>query len=198
VETLTLRKSAIQILAAAVVLIIARLAFDFTSAAAYVYPELDFGQNGIAFAIFIAALLCALIFALVRFLRKRFIEGIALLIICYAPFSFDDTTSRQFWKFRIHRSEYQSVIETDPGPSPKFRVFNWGNRNTQLMGGGVLIEGIVYDESDDFARWSPEWIERRPNLSLDDRWIAAPSKYPSCKMRIEPFGDHYYYVAEEC
>jgi hypothetical protein len=66
------------------------------------------------------------------------------------------------------------------------------------MGGGVLIEGIVYDESDDFARWSPEWTEHRANLSLDDRWIAAPSKYPSRKMRIEPFGGHYYYVAEEC
>lgn len=193
-----MRKLAIRISAIAAILISARLAFDFTSAAAYVYPDFDLGQNGIAFAVFIIALLCVLIFALVRIFRKRFIEGIALLIVCYAPFSFNDTTSRQSWKFRTHRSEYQSVIEIDPGPSPKFRVFNWGNRNTQLMGGGVLIEGIVYDESDDFARWSPEWIERRPNLSPEDRWIAAPSRYPSCKMRIEPFGDHYYYVAEEC
>jgi hypothetical protein len=193
-----LRKLAIQTLAAAAVLIVARLAFDFSSAAAYVYPDFDFGQNGIAFAIFIAAFLCVLIFALVRIFRKRFIEGIALLIICFAPFSFNDTTSRQSWKFRIHRAEYQSVIQTDPGPSPKFRVFNWGNRNTQLMGGGVLIEGIVYDESDDFARWSPEWIERWPNLPPEDRWITEPSRYSSCKMRIEPFGDHYYYVAEEC
>jgi hypothetical protein len=69
---------------------------------------------------------------------------------------------------------------------------------SNAFGRGVLIEGIVYDESEDFARWSPEWIERRPNLSPEDRWIAAPSRYPSCKTRIEPFGDHYYYVAEEC
>jgi hypothetical protein len=69
---------------------------------------------------------------------------------------------------------------------------------SNAVGRGVLIEGIVYDESEDFARWSPEWIERRPNLSPEDRWIAAPSRYPSCKTRIEPFGDHYYYVAEEC
>jgi len=197
-ETLILGKLAIQIFAAVAVLILARLAFDVTSAAAYVYPDFDFGQNVVAFAVFIVALLCVLIFALVRIFRKRFIEGIALLIVCYAPFSFNDTTNRQFWKFRIHRSEYQSIVQTDPGPPSKFRVFNWGNRNTQLFGGGVLIEGIVYDESDDFARWSPEWIERRPNLSPEDRWIAEPSRYPSCKMRIEPFGDHYYYVAEEC
>ena len=193
-----MRKSAFRISAIAAILIGARLAFDFTSAAAYVYPDFDFGQSGIVFAVFIVALLCVLIFALVRILRKRFIEGIALLIVCYAPFSFNDTTNRQSWKFRTHRSEYQSVIEIGPGPSPKFRVFNWGNRNTQLMGGGALIEGIVYDESDDFARWSPEWIEPRPNPSPEDRWIAAPSRHPSCKMRIEPFGDHYYYVAEEC
>jgi hypothetical protein len=115
-----------RISAVAALLISARLAFDFTSAAAYVYPDLDFGQNGIAFAVFIVALLCVLIFALVRIFRKRFIEGIVLLIICYAPFSFNDTMSRQSWKFRIHKSEYQSVIEIDPAPSSKFRVFSLG------------------------------------------------------------------------
>jgi hypothetical protein len=154
------RKSVIEIFVAASILIIARLVFDLASAAAYVYPELDFGQNGVAFFIFIVTVPCVLIFGLVRLFQRRILEGVALLIICYVPFSFNDAINRHFWKFQIHKSEYRSILLTDPGPLPKYRVFNWGNRNTQLMGGGVLIEGIVYDESDEIAQWSPEWIER--------------------------------------
>ena len=120
------------------------------------------------------------------------------MIICYIPFSFDDTINRQFWKFRIHRSEYQAIVQTDPSSPPKFRVFNWGNRNTLLMGGGVISEAIVYDESGDIARWSPEWIEQRSNPLPEDRWVTQPSEYPSCKRRTEPFGGHFYYVSEEC
>jgi hypothetical protein len=136
-------------------------------------------------------------FALVRLFQRRLLEGVVLLIICCIPFSFNDVVNRHLWKFRIHKSEYQSVMKTDAGPSPKYRVFNWGNRNTSL-GGGVLTEGIVYDESDDFARWSPEWIERRSNPLPEDRWVTTPSTYPSCKWRTESFGSHFYYVSEEC
>jgi hypothetical protein len=160
-----LRKSVIEILVVASILIIARLAFDFTSAAAYVYPEFDFGQSRIAFVIFVVAVPCALIFASVRLFQKDVVESVALLIVCYVPFSFNDVINGHFWKFQIHKSEYQSIVQTDPGPPPKYRVFNWGNRNTQLVGGGVIIEGIVYDESDEIARWSPEWIERRSDPS---------------------------------
>jgi len=60
------RKSVIEILVVASILIIARLAFDFTPAAAYVYPEFDFGQSRIAFVIFVVAVPCVLIFASVR------------------------------------------------------------------------------------------------------------------------------------
>jgi len=60
------RKSVIEILVVASILITARLAFDFTSAAAYVYPEFDFGQSRIAFVIFVVAMPCVLIFASVR------------------------------------------------------------------------------------------------------------------------------------
>jgi len=192
------RKSTIRLLAVAALLTIARLVFDLTSAAAYVYPEFDFGQNGIAFVILILAVPSVLVLALVRLFQKRFVEAGGLVIICYFPFSFDEAVDRHFWKFGIHKSEYQSIMQADPALPPKYSVFNWGNRNTQLMGGGVIVEAIVYDESDEIGRWSPEWIEPRPNPSPEDQWIAAPSAYPSCKRRTKPLGDHFYYVAEEC
>jgi hypothetical protein len=185
--TLISRKPAFHVFAAAAILIVARLAFDLASAAAYVYPEFNFGQNGLAFVIFIVAELCALIFAVVRLFQRRLVEGVALLMICYIPFSFDDTINREFWKFRIHKSEYQAIVQTDPSPPPKFRVFDWGNRNTSL-GGGVVSEAIVYDESGDIARGSPEWIGQRSNPSPEDRWVTQPSEYPSCKRRTESFG----------
>jgi hypothetical protein len=197
-SSLISRKLAIRILAVAATIIIARLAFDLTSAAAYVYPELDFGPNSMVFVIFVVAVSYVLIIALVRLFQGRLLEGVALLIICYVPLSFNDAVDRHFWKFRIHKAEYQSIIQADPGSAPKYRVFNWGNRNTQLMGGGIIIEGIVYDESDDIARWSPEWIERRSDPPPEDRWVAERSTHPSCKRRTEPFGNHFYYVSEEC
>jgi hypothetical protein len=200
-SSVTLRKSLVEIIVAASILIFARLAFDFTSAAAYVYPEFDFGQSGIAFVIFLVAVPRVLIFALVRLFQKHFVEAVALLIVCCIPFSFNDIIKRHFWKFRIHKPEYQSILHDDPAPSPKYRVFNWGNRNTQLMGGGFIIEGIVYDETDEtdeIARWSPEWIERRSDPSPEDRWVTERSTYPSCKRRADSFGEHFYYVSEEC
>ena len=66
------RKSTIRLLAAAAFLIIARLVFDLTSATAYAYPEFDFGQNGIAFVVFILAVPAVLVLALVRLFQRRF------------------------------------------------------------------------------------------------------------------------------
>jgi hypothetical protein len=197
-SSLISRKLTIQILAVAAAIIVARLAFDLASAAAYVYPEFDFGQSGAAFVTLFVGVSWVLILALIRLCQRRLVEGAVLLIVCYIPFSLNDAVDRHFWKFRIHRAEYRSVMQVDPGSSPKYRVFNWGNRNTQLMGGGIIIEGIVYDESDDIARWSPEWIERRSDSPPEDRWVTERSTYPSCKRRTEPFGDHFYYVSEEC
>jgi hypothetical protein len=196
-SSLISRKLTTQLFVVAATIMIARLAFDLASAAAYVYPEFDFGQRGVAFVTFFVAVSCALILALVRVFQRRLVEGAALLIICYIPFSFNDTINRELWKFRIHKSEYQAIVQADPSPPPKFRVFDWGNRNTSL-GGGVISEAIVYDESGDMARWSPEWIEPRSNPSPEDRWVTQPSEYPSCKRRTESFGGHFYYVSEEC
>jgi hypothetical protein len=46
--------------------------FDLTSATAYAYPEFDFGQNGIAFVVFILAVPAVLVLALVRLFQRRF------------------------------------------------------------------------------------------------------------------------------
>lgn len=191
------RKSVIQIFAVAALLICGRLVVDLTSAATYVYPEYDFGQFWLAFVIFLISLLFAAVLAAVRVFQKRFIEGLALFVILCAPFSFKDAVDRYYWKFRIHKAEYQSAIQGDPSPPPKYRVFNWGNRNSHLMGGGVIFEAIVYDETDEIGRWSPEWLEHRSSQSPEDRWITTlPS--PSCNRRTESLGRHFYYVSAEC
>lgn len=202
-NSLILRRSAIQILALGALLIGARLAVDFTSAAAYVYPDFDFGQFWFAFLLFLVSLLFVAILAIVRLFQRRFIDGLVLIAVLCVPFSFKDAVDRHYWKFRIHKSEYQSAIQADPGPSPKYRVFNWGNRNTHLMGGGYIIEGVIYDESDEIARSSearsPEWIERRANPSRADYWVTVlPTPYPSCKRLTKPLGGHFYYLSEEC
>jgi uncharacterized membrane protein len=190
------RRPIIQILALGALFVGARLAVDLTSAAAYVYPEYDFGQFWFAFLLFLVSLVFIATLAIVRLFRRRFLEGLALIAVLCVPFLFKDAIDRHYWKFRIHKSEYQSAIQADPNPPLKYRVFNWGNQNTHLMGGGFIIEGIVYDESDDIGRWSPEWIVRQSNSSPEDRWVTAPS--PSCKRRTVPLGDHFYYVSEEC
>ncbi|WP_375415512.1 hypothetical protein [uncultured Bradyrhizobium sp.] len=197
------RRSAIRILGLGALLVGARLAVDFTSAAAYVYPEYDFGQFWLAFLLFIGSLLVVVILAFVRFFQRRFIESLIVLALLCMPFSFREVVDRHYWKFRIHKSDYQSAVQNETGPSPKYRVFNWGNRNTHLWGGGYIIEGIVYDESDEVAlpleRRSFQWINRRAHPSSSDRWVTTlPERYPACKRIIKPLGEHFYYLSEEC
>lgn len=197
------RKSVIQIFALAALLICARLAVDLTSAAAYVYPDFDFGQFWLALLFFLATLLFVAILAVVRLFQRRFIDGLVLFAFLCVPFSFKDAFDRHHWKFQIHKSEYQSAIQNDPGPPPKYRVFNWGNRNTHSIGGGVILEAIVYDETDEIAHApdarSPDWIKRRANAPPVDYWITTrPASYPACKRLTKSFGGHFYYFSEEC
>jgi hypothetical protein len=196
------RRSAIQIFAVAALLIGARLATDLTSAAAYVYPDFDFGQFWVALLLFLVTLLVAVILAVVRLFQRRFIEAMVLFVVFCIPFIFKDAFDRHHWKFQIYKSEYQSAIKADAQPPPKYRVFDWGNQNTGL-GGGVVFEAIVYDESDEIARpadaRSPEWIKRRANSPPADFWVTMrPASYPACKRLTKSFGDHFYYLSEEC
>src|SRR5947209_16496517 len=107
-------------------------------------------------------LIIVAVLAVFRLFQRRFIEGLALFAFLCVPFLFKDAFDRHDWKFQLHKSEYQSVVQNDSSPPPKYHVFNWGNRNTQLMGGGVIFEAVVYDESDEIARApdarSSEWV----------------------------------------
>ena len=191
------RRTIVQILALGALLLGVRLAVDLTSGAAYVYPEYDFGQFWVASLLFLASLLFVAVLCIVRLFRKRFIEALALLAVLCAPLLFKDSVDKHRWKFRIHKSEYQSAIQADLNPPPKYRVFNWGNRNTHLIGGGVIFEAIVYDETDEIGRWSPEWLERRSSQSPEDQWITALAS-PACNRRTESLGQHFYYVSAQC
>jgi hypothetical protein len=189
----------LQIFLTAGLLIAARLAFDIASAAAYAHPESDFGQSIVALIFFGLSLLFAFFLAIVRFLQRRLFEGAALMVVLCAPFSFPDFIDRHYWKFQIHKPEYELIIQSDPSPTPKYQVFSWGNRNISL-GAGVVFEAIVYDESDDIARnpgsRSPEWRGNTARALPQDNWITAKS--PDCRGRIKSLGDHFYYVSQEC
>lgn len=192
----------IQVLIVAALLGVARLSFDFTSAAVYVYPKLEFGQSVFSFIFFGLSLLFVVILAVVRLVRRRVIEAVLLLLLCCISLMIPDLVDRRLWRFRTHLPSYTSAITNDPSPGPKYQVFNWGNRNTSV-GGGFILEAVVYDESDEIGRdpksRSREWLERRANPSPDDRWITElRSTYPTCRRETKPLGDHFYYVAEEC
>ena len=196
------RRSIIQLFAVAALLIGARLAIDFSSAAGYVYPDFDFGQFWIALLLFLLLLLFAASLAIVRVFQKRFIEALLLFVVLCVPFSFKDFFDKHYWKFQIHKSEYQTAIKADAQSMPKYRVFDWGNRNTGL-GGGIIFEAIVYDESDETARppeaRSLDWINRQAKSPSAGNWITTrPTSYPVCKRLTKSFGDHFYYLSEEC
>jgi hypothetical protein len=95
-NSLILRGSAIQILALGALLVGIRLAVDLTSAAAHVYPDLDFGQFWLAFLLFLASLVFVAVLAIVGLFRKRFGEGLALLAAFCAPFLFKDVVDRHY------------------------------------------------------------------------------------------------------
>lgn len=195
------RKSIIQIVGVAALLVGARVAHDLAVATAFAYPEYDFGQRGFAFLAVLAALAFTFVLAGVRAFQLRPIETLALLALLFLPFSFNETFDKDYWRFSVHKPEYQSIVQTDPSPSPKYRVFDWGNRSPPF-GAGVTLEAIVFDESDEISRTpeyrSAEWLKREPSPPLGIRWITAPDAYPMCKRQTKPFGEHFYYVSQVC
>ncbi len=197
------RKSIVQLFSVAAILIAVRLLIDLAGAAAYVFPEYDFGQFWLALLIFVASLSFAVVVAIRRLLQKRVLEGLTFFAILIVPFLFSKLIDGHNWKFRLHKLEYQATINSNPSPAPRFHVFNWGNRNTHLMGGGFVVEAIIYDESDEISRppntWSAEWLERRSNSSKDDLWITQiPKSNHPCKRTTKAIDTHFYFVSEDC
>jgi hypothetical protein len=195
------RNAVVQVAGVAALLAGARVAHDLAVATAFAYPEYDFGQRGIAFCAVLATLIFTFVLAGVRAFQLRLIEMVALLALLLLPFSFNETIDKDYWRFRIRKPEYQSIIQTDVTPSPKYRVFDWGNRSPPF-GAGVTFEAIVFDESDEISRTpeyrSAEWLKGEPSPPWGIRWITAPDAYPGCKRQTKLFGEHFYYVSQEC
>ena len=43
-----------------------------------------------------------------------------------------------------------------------------------------------------------EWLKRELNAPPEIRWITALDAYPRCERRTKSFGEHFYYVSQEC
>jgi hypothetical protein len=188
---------------AAFLLISIRVAFDFASASAFVYPNHDYGQPDIALAMLLLALLAVAVFALIRLLQRRWIASGLLIAVLLIPFSFHDVVDRVGWRFHANEQSYRSRVLADASQTPKFIVFPWENRGAPLTGGGLLVSAVVYDESDeiakDWAQRTPSWNTLRDSAPSDETWLVHPlSGAPSCHRTMRSLGEHFYYVADEC
>jgi hypothetical protein len=193
-------KTIIQVGVLTLLLIAARLLVDVAQSVAFVYPEYDFGQVVLAFIFLIATLLFVFFVAIQQLVRKNVISGLIILSICCIPFIVPFIIDARYWKFLAYKKTYQDALQSGASPI-HYRVFNWGNRNLTL-GGGFIVEAIVYDESDEIAR-PPEarssgWAGRHSLLVPDERWIIDTPTYQGCKKDAQNFGSHFYYVSEIC
>jgi len=203
VNDVAARKLIIQLLVIAGLMVAARLAFEFLLTLGFVYRDSILDQAVLAFSILLMSMLFVVIFAVVRLAQKKFVLGFLSLVMVCIPFVIPPVLDPPYWKFRANRSTYLVAVEADPSPPPKYVVFNWGNFNTTL-GGGVMFQAIVYDESHEISlapdARSAGWIARRSNWPPEDRWIyVLPDKYSyTCKRRTVPFSGHFFYVEEQC
>jgi hypothetical protein len=124
-----------------------RLTWDAGRTVTYVFPQYDFSHWLIfllLFALLLVALpLCGLVLAVRRLFQRRLPESLGVLAAVAFLVWPADLIDGPTCKFLLHRSEYRSAISADRTPSPRYHVFGWGNRNTQLWGGGVIFEAIV-------------------------------------------------------
>jgi hypothetical protein len=189
--TITKRGIAEVILAVSL-LWVSLVIFELASAAAYVYPNYDYGQAGWALVFLCVVAISLFILSVVRLIQLRIlmvvlIAGTFWLIVLYPP-----TPDRIRWKFNTYKAAYVEAINGGPATQPKFKIFDWGNRNTGLVG-SVEFEAIVYDERDSII----EWKDRPDAATPENRWITADEKYP-CKKSTKSLGEHFYYVSEFC
>jgi len=194
------RKSIIQILALAALLITARLSFDLLSLIGFIYRDSSSGLLLIAIGIVGASLLFVIILAIVRLIQKRFVLGLVLLGLCCIPFLIPDFfNDGPDWKFRINKSAYLASIQSDLSAFPKYKVFEWQNEN--IPGGGIILAAIVYDETDEISQKpenrSAEWLEKRRLALPEERWITNDQQ-PRCRRYTRPFGEHFYYMSLVC
>jgi hypothetical protein len=181
-------------------LCLARILFDVDSAFSFAYPEYDYGQDWHLFFAFLGFLLTTAIIGLVRLVQRRFVQAATLLTVCVAAFALPAFVHGTRLKFARNKPTYLLAVKADAASSPKFMVFDWGNRNITL-GGGVIFEAIVYDELGLTPRLgiapSSEEADIVARLRPGEQWIAEAST-PRCVRRTDRLEDHFYYVVSVC
>jgi hypothetical protein len=193
------KQSSIEVLLAAFGLVVSRLLFDFASASAFVYPNYNHGQGPFGFMLFVVTVLAVLVLVLIRLVQMQLLKGLLLLAAVCLVFLIPETPNRYRWKLNVHKAGYMEAIRSDPSPYPKFKIFDWGNRNISF-GGGVIFEVVVYDELDNINQaanlGSKDW-RGGPGLAMPvDRWITAD--LPDCPRKVQSLGDHFYFVSMQC
>jgi hypothetical protein len=199
---LRLKIALFEILVVCVALVAGKFAFELVGTIGYVYPDSMLGLALVAFGLVGASLVFSLIFAASRLYERRFAQAAILLCLCSIPFLLPRVLYPPYWKFKLNKNVYSSIIDSEPSIEPKYHVFDWGNENTSL-GGGYIAEALVYDASDEIARppamRSQVWIENRSREPRRDSWVSRPPlAYPPCKRVVEPIEAHFYYVEEIC
>jgi hypothetical protein len=192
-------KSAIQIFAAALLLAAATFAVEWATVAGTLYPQQVEGNFGTFVLPWVFMILCVLsisVLAFIRFLQTKFVLGIALRATFSIPFAMPRTTDFARMRFEVNRRTYLQAVERDQSPSPKYLVFDWGNRNTGF-GGGAIVEALVYDESGEVARAagsrSPAW--RGHSMGPEHRWIV---EHRGCRTYTDRLAAHFYHVIQVC
>jgi hypothetical protein len=140
------------------------------------------------------------IFALVRLIQCRFSAAGLLLVALFVPWEFPDLSDRVAWRFRVNENSYQSQVHG--AEMPRFVVFPWDNVNTSLAGGGFRLSAVVFDRDDQiikpWAQRTPSWNDLADQLTAGASWLAHPASGPTCRRTTRSFGEHFYYVADEC
>jgi hypothetical protein len=187
-------------IAFAVLLVLVWILFDVASAVSFAYPEYDYGQDWyLFFALFLLLPTTATI-GLVRLVQRRFVQAAALIMVCVAAFALPAFVDGVRLKFARNKPTYLLAVKADTASSPKFMVFDWGNRNITL-GGGVIFEAIVYDELGLTPRLglapSSEEADIVARLRPGEQWIAEASTR-QCVRRAELLEGHFYHVVSVC
>lgn len=186
------KRGAVEVLLTAGLLWSSLFAFKIAWASAYAYPHYDYGQTGWAFFLLVCVIIGLIFFSIICLIRGRLLN-VLLMVGAFCLILFNQSTPDSLrWKFNTFKASYWEAINADPVAQPKFKLFDWGNRNTGL-GGGVEFEAIVYDESDKIEGWKHRSVVPKPEL----RWI-TDGEVANCRKNIRSLGEHFYYVSEFC
>jgi hypothetical protein len=186
------KRGFVEVILAAGLLWTSLFAFEVASATAYAYPRYDYGQHEWALVLFAVVTIGLIAFSITRLIQLRVLDVVLMLGAFCLVLPNPATPDRLRWKFNTFKAAYLESTNADPVAPPRFKIFDWGNRNTGL-GGGVEFEAIVYDEQDNIKDWQEHAVVPLPEV----RWVTA-GEMANCRKNIRSLGEHFYYVSEFC